>query len=145
MISHSECDLSFCSGHAGAVVMPWHGNLCCGLSGNYGSSATLFPRFRARPPCSDTGRGGASERRGDIVDYRQRIKPEEESRESKRALGSNQGKAPSRQLLPRDSWRLGGHHPEMSLLVLPADIAGVNLDRKRIIRRGKFVPSSKLR
>jgi hypothetical protein len=22
VISHSECDLSFCSGHAGAVVMP---------------------------------------------------------------------------------------------------------------------------
>jgi hypothetical protein len=28
---------------------------CCGLSGNYGSSAALFPRFRARPPRPDTG------------------------------------------------------------------------------------------
>jgi hypothetical protein len=37
---------------------------------------------------------------------------------------------------------LAGNHLELSLLVLPADIAPVNPDRKRTIGRGKFVPAS---
>jgi pimeloyl-ACP methyl ester carboxylesterase len=38
--------------------------------------------------------------------------------------------------------RLLSAHPELSLLMLPANIASVNPECKRIIRRGKFVPSS---
>ena len=41
----------------GIITEPGNmGNLCCGLSGNYGSSTALFPRFRARPSRPDTGR-----------------------------------------------------------------------------------------
>ena len=49
-------------------------NLCCGLSGNYGSSAPLFPRCRTRPPRPDTGRGGANEKTRGHAGERQRIK-----------------------------------------------------------------------
>jgi hypothetical protein len=37
---------------------------------------------------------------------------------------------------------LAGYHLELSLLVLPADIATVNPDRKRTIGSGKFVPDA---
>jgi hypothetical protein len=63
-------------------------------------------------------------------------------------VGLNPGKAPSRELLfalliPfKGQETLAGNHLELSLLVLPADIATVNPDRKRTIRRGKFVPDS---
>src|ERR1700730_69873 len=63
-------------------------------------------------------------------------------------VGLNPGKAPSRELLfalliPfKGQETLAGNHLELSLLVLPADIATVNPDRKRTIGRGKSVPAS---
>jgi hypothetical protein len=63
-------------------------------------------------------------------------------------VGLNPGKAPSRELLVallipfKGQETLAGNHLQLSLLVLPADIATVNPDRKRTIGRGKFVPAS---
>src|SRR6266436_9299281 len=51
-----------------------------GLPGNYGSSAALFPRFRARPPRPDTGRVGTNEKTRGHAGYRQRIKHQKKTR-----------------------------------------------------------------
>src|ERR1700730_12901971 len=44
------------------------------FSHNYGSSAALFPRFRARPPRPNTGRVGTNEETRGHAGERQRIK-----------------------------------------------------------------------
>jgi hypothetical protein len=67
----------------------------------YGAESTLVPKFRRRVSCRPS-KETVEKTRGHAVSPADKT-PEEENRGSKRGLGLNQSKAPSRERLPRDS------------------------------------------